>query len=40
VPKTSVSPVDGNSADIMKFVISGGVTEIEENDEEVETKPK
>lgn len=40
VPKTNVSPVDGNSADIMKFVISGGVTEIEENDEEVETKPK
>ena len=40
VPKTSISPVDGNSADIMKFVISGGVTEIEENDEEVETKPK
>lgn len=41
VPKTSVSPVDGNSADIMKFVISGGVTEIEENDdEEAETKPK
>lgn len=41
VPKTNVSPVDGNSADIMKFVISGGVTEIEENDdEEAETKPK
>lgn len=40
VPKTNVSPVEGNSADIMKFVISGGVTEIEENDEEVETKPK
>lgn len=40
VPKTNVSPVEGNSADIMKFVISGGVTEIEENDEEVEIKPK
>lgn len=40
VPKDCVSPVEGNSADIMKFVISGGVTEIEENDEEVETKPK
>jgi uncharacterized membrane protein len=34
VSKTSVSPVNGNSADIMKFVISGGVTEIDEHEEE------
>jgi len=30
VPKESVTPIDGSSADIMKFIISGGVTEIEE----------
>jgi len=30
VPKKNVTPVDGSSADIMKFIISGGVTEIEE----------
>lgn len=34
VPKSCVTPVNGNSADIMKFVISGGVTELEENEEE------
>ena len=33
VPKDCVTPVTGNSADIMKFVISGGVTELEEQDE-------
>lgn len=33
VPKNCVSPVDGNSADIMKFIISGGVTEIDEHKE-------
>lgn len=31
VPKNCVTPVDGNSADIMKFIISGGVTEIDED---------
>lgn len=34
VPKQNVTPIDANSADIMKFIISGGVTEIEENEEE------
>ena len=33
VPKDCVTPVDGSSSDIMKFIISGGVTEIEEEDE-------
>jgi uncharacterized membrane protein len=28
VPKKNISRVDGSSADIMKFIISGGVTEI------------
>ena len=32
VPKDCVSPVNGNSADIMKFIISGGVTVIDENE--------
>ncbi len=36
VPKECVSPVNANSADIMKFIISGGVTEIDEQ----ETKEK
>tara|TARA_B100000809_G_scaffold266929_1_gene333166 strand:- start:8888 stop:9448 length:561 start_codon:yes stop_codon:yes gene_type:complete len=31
VPKKNVTSVDGSSADIMKFIISGGVTEIEED---------
>jgi uncharacterized membrane protein len=30
VPKANITPIDGSSADIMKFIISGGVTEIEE----------
>ncbi|MCB0400629.1 MAG: DUF502 domain-containing protein [Flavobacteriales bacterium] len=34
VPKENVTPIDANSADIMKFIISGGVTELEDNDEE------
>lgn len=34
VPKENVTPVDANSADIMKFIISGGVTELEEHEEE------
>ena len=29
VPKSNVTPIDGSSADIMKFIISGGVTSIE-----------
>lgn len=34
VPKTCVTPIDANSADIMKFIISGGVTELDDPDEE------
>jgi len=30
VPKNNVTPINGSSADIMKFIISGGVTEIED----------
>ena len=33
VPKENVTPINGSSADIMKFIISGGVTEIEESKE-------
>ncbi len=36
VPKENVTPIKGSSADIMKFIISGGVTEIEEEKEETE----
>lgn len=36
VPKENVTPINGSSADIMKFIISGGVTEIEEEDKEPE----
>ena len=35
VLKENVTPVNGSSADIMKFIISGGVTEIEDEKEEV-----
>ena len=39
VPKEKIKPVDNmNSAEAMKFVISGGVTNIEEN-QETQTKP-
>lgn len=31
VPSKNVTPVDGNSADIMKFIISGGVTELDDD---------
>ena len=34
VPKDCVTPIDANSADIMKFIISGGVTELDEHEEE------
>ena len=34
VPKDCVTPVNGNSADIMKFIISGGVTVIDENEKD------
>lgn len=33
VPKNCVTPVNGSSSDIMKFIISGGVTEIEDDNE-------
>jgi uncharacterized membrane protein len=36
VPKENVTPIDGKSADIMKFIISGGITSIEDNDKEDE----
>ncbi len=29
VPKENITPIEGSSADIMKFIISGGVTEVE-----------
>lgn len=31
VPKQNITPINGSSADIMKFIISGGVTEIEKD---------
>lgn len=34
VPKENVTPIDANSADIMKFIISGGVTELDEHEED------
>jgi len=36
VPKNCVTPINANAADIMKFIISGGVTELEELEEEHE----
>lgn len=33
VPKGNVTPINGSSTDIMKFIISGGVTEIEEEND-------
>jgi uncharacterized membrane protein len=35
VPKENVTPINGKSSDIMKFIISGGVTEIEEDQNEL-----
>ncbi|MCO6499589.1 MAG: DUF502 domain-containing protein [Vicingus serpentipes] len=32
VPKENVTPIEGSSAEIMKFIISGGVTNIGESD--------
>lgn len=34
VPKSAVTPVDAKSADVMKFIISGGVTTIEDEEGE------
>src|ERR1044072_2551435 len=31
VPKTNISPMDANAGDVMKFVVSGGVAEVEEH---------
>lgn len=31
VPKVNVSPLDANAGDVMKFVVSGGVSEVEEH---------
>ena len=33
VPKQNITPISGSSADIMKLIISGGVTKIEEEKE-------
>jgi uncharacterized membrane protein len=33
VPKANVTMIDSSSSDIMKFIISGGVTEIEDDNE-------
>ncbi|MDZ4750869.1 MAG: DUF502 domain-containing protein [Flavobacteriales bacterium] len=35
VPKENVSPIDRNAVDVMKYVISGGVVEIDKDDEKV-----
>ena len=35
VPKGNITPINGSSADIMKFIISGGVTEIEDEKDEM-----
>jgi uncharacterized membrane protein len=39
VPKENVTPVDASSADIMKFIISGGVTKIEDEHEDEQSFP-
>jgi uncharacterized membrane protein len=31
VPKTNIAPIDANAGDVMKFVVSGGVAEVEEH---------
>jgi len=31
VPKKNVTPIKGKASDVMKFIISGGVTTIEED---------
>jgi uncharacterized membrane protein len=31
VPKTNIAPMDANAGDVMKFVVSGGVAEVEEH---------
>ena len=33
VPKTSVTVVDRNAVEVMKYIVSGGIVEIESNDE-------
>ena len=32
VPKDRITPIDRNSADLMKYIVSGGVAELEEDD--------
>lgn len=34
VPKKNIKPIDAKPADVMKFIVSGGVTEVESNSEE------
>jgi len=36
VPKENVTPIDGSSADVMKFIISGGVTNINDSNKQGE----
>lgn len=31
VPKTNIAPMEANAGDVMKFVVSGGVAEVEEH---------
>lgn len=31
VPKTNITPMDANAGDVMKFVVSGGVAEVDEH---------
>ncbi len=31
VPKTNITPMEANAGDVMKFVVSGGVAEVEEH---------
>ena len=33
VPKTSVTVVDRNAVEVMKYIVSGGIVEIESNEE-------
>ena len=40
VPKENITPIKGSSADIMKFIISGGVTSIEEKKDQPLLKDK
>ncbi len=34
VPKNRITPIDKNSADVMKYIVSGGVVDFDEEDDE------